>query len=85
MSDGIEKMEDAPGGGYIVTLADPEGFPISLVHGQTPGEVQDMPAKLPFNDENEKPRVRQFSRFKPGPAAVHKVRPLNIKHSPPDS
>jgi len=73
LSEGIEKMEDAPGGGHIVTLADPEGFPISLVYGQTPGEAQGMPAKVPFNDETDKPRVRQFSRFKPGPAAVHKL------------
>jgi predicted enzyme related to lactoylglutathione lyase len=30
LSQGIEEMKEAPGGGYIVTLSDPEGFPISL-------------------------------------------------------
>jgi hypothetical protein len=67
-------MEDAPGGGYIVTLADPEGFPINLIYGQEPGKAGEMPKKLPFNDESDKPRARQFARFKPGPAPVHKVK-----------
>lgn len=66
-------MENAPGGGYIVTLADPEGFPINIVYGQTLRQAESMPAKLAFNLENDKPRVREFARFKPGPAAVHKV------------
>lgn len=74
LSNGIEKMEDAPGGGYIVTLADPEGFPINIVYGQTPRKADAMPTKLSFNLETEKRRVREFARFKPGPAAVHKVR-----------
>ena len=74
LSDGIVKMEDAPGGGSIVTLADPEGFPINLVYGQAPGEARAMPEKILLNDEVDKPRVRKFSRFKPGPAAVHKVK-----------
>ncbi|KIW44909.1 uncharacterized protein PV06_03345 [Exophiala oligosperma] len=73
LTKGIEKMENAPGGGYIVTLADPEGFPINIVYGQTPRQAESMPAKLAFNLENDKPRVREFARFKPGPAAVHKL------------
>ncbi len=73
LSKGIERMENAPGGGYIVTLADPEGFPISLVHGQAKGEAQAMPAKIIINDVCDKPRIRKFQRYKPGPAAVHKV------------
>ena len=73
LSNGIEKMEDAPGGGHIVTLMDPEGFPISLVHGQVKGQAQAMPDKIIINDVCDKPRVRKFQRYKPGPAAVHKV------------
>lgn len=67
-------MKDAPGGGYIVSVLDPEGFPVNFIYGQTPAETRDMPEKLVFNDESTKPRVRKFQRLEPGPAAVHKVR-----------
>ena len=72
----IEELEDAPGGGYFVTLTDPEGFPINLMYGQKPAERGPMPEILTTNYELEKPRVAKFQRFKPGPAAVHKVRPV---------
>lgn len=67
-------MENAPGGGFIASILDAEGFPLSLVYGQSPTEPQTMPERLLFNDEKEKPRVRKFVRFTPGPAAIHKVR-----------
>lgn len=69
----ISEMNDAPGGGYIVTLHDPEGFPINLIYGQTPATQGDLPEKVIYNDETDKPRVRKFNRFTPGPAAVHKL------------
>jgi hypothetical protein len=72
-SNGIEVMENAPHGGYIVSILDPEGFPLSLVYGQLATEPRKMPERLEFNDEMEKPRVRKFIRFSPGPAAVYKV------------
>lgn len=68
-------MKDAPGGGHILTIEDPEGFPLNLVHGQAPVErAQKRPERLIVNDEYEKPRVRKFQRFEPGPAEVFKVR-----------
>lgn len=69
----MSEMSDAPGGGYIVTLHDPEGFPINLIYGQTPAAHGDLPEKVVYNDETDKPRVRKFNRFTPGPAAVHKL------------
>lgn len=69
----IEEMKDAPGGGYILTLYDPAGFPFNLIHGQQPVSTGDLPDKLLQNYEVEKPRVRKFNRFTPGPAAVHKL------------
>ena len=66
-------MKDAPGGGYLLTLTDPEGFPINLMYNQTPAPKGQMPEVLETNYEDEKPRVARFQRFKPGPAAVHKV------------
>lgn len=69
----IEELTDAPGGGHMVTLHDPEGFPINLIYGQTPATRGDLPEKIIYNDETDKPRVRKFNRFEPGPAAVHKL------------
>lgn len=65
---------DSPGGGRIVTLHDPEGFPVSFVHGIEPAPKHDYPEKVIYNYEgDDKPRVRKFNRFTPGPAAVHKL------------
>lgn len=62
-----------PGGGEIVTLRDPAGHLVHLVHGQTPKQAS-PPAleKLTINYEDEKPRKGAFQRFTPGPAMVHK-------------
>jgi hypothetical protein len=57
----------------MVTLQDPEGFPINLLFGQTLTNPGPYPKILEINYETEKPRVRRFQRFQPGPAAVHKV------------
>ncbi|KAF2032958.1 Glyoxalase/Bleomycin resistance protein/Dihydroxybiphenyl dioxygenase [Setomelanomma holmii] len=69
----IQDLSDAPGGGYLVTLVDPEGFPINLIHGQMKKEPGPFPEILTTNYEHEKPRIARFQRFKPGPAAVHKL------------
>lgn len=69
----IVELSDAPGGGHMVTVHDPEGFPINVLHGQTPQPTGPMPEVLQTNYEVEKPRVAAFQRFKPGPAAVHKL------------
>ncbi|KGO45044.1 hypothetical protein PEX1_024730 [Penicillium expansum] len=69
----IQELTDAPGGGYMVTLTDPDGFAMNLFCGQTPVTPSTYPEKLVVNYETEKPRVRQFQRFQPGPAAVHQL------------
>ncbi|EDU47534.1 Trihydroxytoluene oxygenase [Pyrenophora tritici-repentis] len=72
-ASGIQELTDAPGGGSMVTLHDPEGFPINLLYGQTKKEAGPYPETLITNYENNKPRIARFQRFKPGPAAVHKL------------
>jgi hypothetical protein len=63
----------APGGGELVTLHDPAGHAVHLVHGQTPKPVDKLNLeKLEVNYEDRKPRKGRFHRFKPGPAPVHK-------------
>ncbi|PGH18987.1 hypothetical protein AJ79_00020 [Helicocarpus griseus UAMH5409] len=69
----IEMLDDAPGGGWLLSLTDPEGFPLNLVYGQTPAEVGKLPEKLIVNYEVEKTRERKFQRFQAGPAAIHKL------------
>ena len=67
-------MSDAPGRGHIITVEDPEGFPVNFVHGQSePRSPHKRPEKLMFNDETHKPRERSFQRFKSGPAEVYKL------------
>ncbi|KAF2198699.1 Glyoxalase/Bleomycin resistance protein/Dihydroxybiphenyl dioxygenase [Delitschia confertaspora ATCC 74209] len=69
----IQSLSDAPGGGYMVTLTDPEGFPVNVMYGQELKERSQMPETLVTNYEVEKPRIARFQRFKPGPAPVHKL------------
>ncbi|KAK1808201.1 hypothetical protein LTR12_017442 [Friedmanniomyces endolithicus] len=69
----IETLHEAPGGGSLLTLHDPEGFAINLMYGQEPAPKGEYPSKVIVNDEVDKPRVRKFNRFTPGPAAVHKL------------
>jgi hypothetical protein len=74
----IKELTDAPGGGYMVTVTDPEGFPVNLMYGQQLAEPGQYPESLVFNTEVDKPRIRRFQRFEEGPAAVHKVYSLTI-------
>lgn len=67
---------DAPGGGEVVTLVDPQGHLVHLVWGQTETTSQNsapLPLeKLVINYEDEKPRLGKFQRFVPGPAPIHR-------------
>ncbi|KAH6642928.1 Glyoxalase/Bleomycin resistance protein/Dihydroxybiphenyl dioxygenase [Boeremia exigua] len=69
----IEALTSAPGGGHLLTLYDPSGFPLCLLHGQTKKPPGPYPEILTTNYEALKPRVARFQRFTPGPAAVHKL------------
>lgn len=64
---------DTPGRGEAVTLTDPAGYEIHLVHGQEP-RVPDSPVreKLTINFVDEKPRLGKFQRTPPGPAPVYR-------------
>lgn len=64
----------------MVTLHDPDGFPINLIHGQALKESGPFPEKLIFNDEMSKERKNAFQRFKTGPAKVHKVRTTTLEY-----
>jgi hypothetical protein len=72
-------MVDAPGGGHLVTVEDPEGFPVNFIWGQaelSEARLQkiEKPKNLVINNEYEKTRKKAFQRFSTGPAEVFKVR-----------
>lgn len=92
-SSAIEKLDDAPGGGYQVTVYDPEGFPINLLHGQQEGSEEEhldgvkspFAHKLVYNHAKEKARLGAYQRFTTGPAAVYRVRLVHLLISCPQS
>jgi hypothetical protein len=71
----VQELSEAPGGGQMVTVMDPDGFLFNVIFGQERREdASTAPAeKIRANYPKEKQRLRQFNRFEPGPAAVHKV------------
>ncbi|KAJ5443841.1 uncharacterized protein N7458_007713 [Penicillium daleae] len=71
----VQELSEAPGAGQMVTIVDPDGFLVNVIFGQE--RRKDAPTapteKLRANYPIEKQRLRQFNRFEPGPAAVHKL------------
>lgn len=66
----IQELE-GPAGGRVVTLKDPAGHHVHLIHGWKEKSMEPMRLeKLTVNFEDEKPRKGRFQRFKPGPAPV---------------
>ena len=82
VGNGSEKMSDAPGGGHIVTIKDPEGFLVNFIHGQTPGEPGKRPEKLILTRRVRQATYEEVSKIEPGPAAVHKLRRSKMIFSP---
>ncbi|ETI25132.1 hypothetical protein G647_04504 [Cladophialophora carrionii CBS 160.54] len=69
---------EAPGGGKVVTLEDPNGFPVGFIFGQKLRESDGPAPPLEKTDPIpnlalEKPRKGTFRRFKTGPSAIHKL------------
>lgn len=65
----VEQL-DAPGGGYVVRLTDPNGHAVEVVAGQTPAEPLPLRQYQPHNDARHKERVRATIRLTEGPANV---------------
>ncbi|KAJ5365230.1 Glyoxalase/Bleomycin resistance protein/Dihydroxybiphenyl dioxygenase [Penicillium concentricum] len=70
----VQDLSDAPGGGFLVTITDPEGFPFNVAFGQKPIDAGvKHPEQVVLNYTGDKARRREFNRFEPGPAGVHKL------------
>jgi catechol 2,3-dioxygenase-like lactoylglutathione lyase family enzyme len=61
---------DAPGGGQVVRLRDPDGRLVEVVAGQTPRAPQPLKAAAAHNDAHTRPRQRAALRLEPGPSRV---------------
>ncbi|PNP79737.1 hypothetical protein FNYG_06830 [Fusarium nygamai] len=71
---------EGPGGGKKVVIIDPNGFPITFIHGQALNHPQGDLATRALdkvapvaNQAMEKPRQGRFLRFSKGPSPVHKL------------
>lgn len=61
---------DAPGGGYVVRLTDPNGHAVEVVAGQAPATPLPLRQNAPHNTAQDKTRVRETIRLAEGPANV---------------
>ncbi|MDR3507329.1 MAG: VOC family protein [Caulobacteraceae bacterium] len=61
---------DAPGGGYVVNLTDPDGRPVDVVAGQAPAPPLPLPDREAWNSAAAHHRLRQPRRTLAGPAHV---------------
>jgi catechol 2,3-dioxygenase-like lactoylglutathione lyase family enzyme len=64
---------DAPGGGRIVTLADPDGFRIDVIAGDAAVAEMAVPSREAVNTGRETPRTNLVKRVKAGPAHVKRL------------
>jgi len=68
---------DEPGGGRRVTLTDPNGFRVEVVHGMASLPTR-PPASLPLNLGARIERERTLKRTAPGPARIRRFGHLGI-------
>lgn len=70
-SEGVPILpSNAPGGGHVATLTDPDGFRVEVVAGQTPAPPTPLPDNPPHNDAYGKSRLREALRLSAGASAV---------------
>jgi hypothetical protein len=72
---------EAPGGGYVVRLRDPDGNAIDVVAEQARSPAETLAPDTPVNSANERRRLRSSVRFPPGPSHVYRLghAVLNVK------
>ena len=69
--DGVSiEAFDAPGGGSVVRLTDPDGFRIEAVAGHEPASPLDMPQLSEWNQGGDNRRIASGRRLAKGPSHV---------------
>jgi catechol 2,3-dioxygenase-like lactoylglutathione lyase family enzyme len=66
---GVETL-DAPGGGVVTRLTDPDGITVEVVAGQSRVQALSLRSRPPRNDARDKARLRAAVRLADGPAHV---------------
>ncbi len=64
---------NAPGGGRVVRLVDPDGRLVEVVAGQALSAPQTLPLEPIRNSAHNAPRLRTSVRIQPGPATVMRL------------
>lgn len=64
---------DAPGGGKVVRLNDPDGYRVEVVAGQSKDTMEAPPAAARWNTALSKTRLREAVRLSPAPAHVRRI------------
>lgn len=73
-AEGVEvEPLDAPGGGSLVRLVDPDGFAIEGVAGQAPFPELPLPPREATNDARGARRTNEVKRIEAGPSHVHRL------------
>jgi catechol 2,3-dioxygenase-like lactoylglutathione lyase family enzyme len=68
--DATVERSDAPGGGAIVRLNDPDGFAVEVIAGRTVAAPLALPEREPTNDGRRHARENRLKRVAAGPAHV---------------
>jgi catechol 2,3-dioxygenase-like lactoylglutathione lyase family enzyme len=61
---------DAPGGGQVVVLHDPDGHRVEVIAGQQATNPSPLPAHAPWNSASDRRRLRELKRLSVGPSQV---------------
>jgi catechol 2,3-dioxygenase-like lactoylglutathione lyase family enzyme len=70
-ADGVDvARSDLPGGGHVVTLADPDGHRVDVVAGQAAASPLATETSQAWNRAGERARLRAVKRIAPGAAQV---------------
>ena len=80
----IEKL-DAPGGGEVVRLRDPQGMQVEIVHGLATLEPIDGAPPIPLNMDGRRTREGELPAVRPGPSHVKRIGHLVLESADPAS
>ncbi len=73
-AEGAEIVDSGlPGGGKLVSLTDPDGFPVEVIAGQAAAEPAAPSASQPWNRPGSRQRLRATKRIAAGPAHVERL------------
>jgi catechol 2,3-dioxygenase-like lactoylglutathione lyase family enzyme len=64
---------DAPGGGAVVRLRDPDGFGVDLVAGRALAEEIPTRPRAPYNSVQDRARLNEVKRLGQGPSHVRRI------------